>query len=149
MFVVIIRFLIVGPVAGALGFILSDQLLDASGVSVSSLAHPGSLVLVPVLWLYGLVLAYPLGLIPAALSALAFLKIRRSSNSILHQRLIASVVGFCFALLLGLAFFFTSSSPHNVASLLSWGTAGLFGSLVSALVCPMAPVTSAASTNVA
>jgi hypothetical protein len=146
--VVALRFLVVGPVAGALGFVLADQLLDAAGASVSSLAHPGSLVMVPVLWLYGLVLAYPLGLMPAGLSALAFAKLRRS-NGVLHQLLIASALGFCFAALFGVVFFAASASRHSVASLLSWGIAGAFGGFGSALTCVKVPVARSASTNVA
>ena len=127
------RFLILGPPVGTLGYIVTDQVLAVSGKYTSFLAQPihpvdpwGALITIPALWLYGLVLAYPLGLLPAGVSAVLF-KYLVSKQAGAHRSVRAAlgcITGMTAAALFGFALNPAISDPWR---LLPWAVAGAFG----------------------
>ena len=85
---------------------------------------------VAVLWLYSLILAYPLGFLPAILTGAVFAQLLRRRNANLSwpiRALLGAVLGACIALAFGLLFTTGSALP----SLLRWGAAGALGGAVS------------------
>lgn len=135
--VAIVRFVIIGPFAGTFGYVVADQLLQITGVSESSLAQTHTfmeaLQAASFLWLYGLVLAYPLGLLPALVAALVYPHFARKHHLKFRSRaLLGALVGLVPAALLGVLF----SQDAAWLSFASWGAAGALGGAASAAALP-------------
>jgi len=135
----LIYFLLFGPVAGGFGFVLTDQLVAAAGFYTSSLASPESFTdlweTVPILWLYSLILAYPVGALPALLCGLIYGKLLslKPSTAIMAHASLGAILGFGVSILIGSMFVYSSDSGNVLIHILPWGIAGLIGGLVSAL----------------
>lgn len=132
-------FLLFGPVAGSFGFILTDQLFAVAGFYNSSLARPESFTAlwetVPILWLYSLILAYPIGVLPALLCGLIYEKLlnMKPRTTIVAHSLLGAILGFGVSILLGGMFVYSSDSGKALIHILPWVIAGLLGGFVSAL----------------
>lgn len=131
---ILVRFALIGPAFGALGFVLVDQVLQVASVATSTLAQSSSVSALPatisILWLYGLVLAYPLGTIPALVTGAAFghvLRRRREHLSAPVRAALGAAFGVSVSLAFGLLFTASLAPP----SLLRWAAAGAVGGAVS------------------
>lgn len=129
-------FTILGPIVGSLGFIVMDQLLFVSGINVSLLAQPDSAIAlwktIPVLWVYSLVIAYPIGLLPAILCGLLYEKFLHNKS---FGPFYSGLLGLGISSAFGSLFAQVSISGNitaYVTQLLSWGVAGFLGGLVAA-----------------
>jgi hypothetical protein len=137
----LIYFLLFGPVAGGFGFVLTDQLVAAAGFSSSLLSVPESFTAlwatVPILWLYSLILAYPVGALPVLLCGLTYEKLLslKPRTSIVAHAFLGSISGFTVSALLGSMFVYNSDSGNPLILILPWGIAGLLGGLIPALIC--------------
>lgn len=138
-------FLLLGPVAGGFGFVLTDQLVAVAGFSISSLARPENFTAlwetVPILWLYSLILAYPLGVLPALLCGLMYEKLlsMKPRTAIVAHAFLGAILGFGVSLLLGSMFVYGLEAGDALMHILPWGIAGLIGGLVSALASRTQP----------
>jgi len=131
---ILVRFALIGPAVGALGFVFMDQVLQLTSVATSTLAQTSSVSELPatvsILWLYSLLLAHLLGGIPALIAGAAFARVlsRRSQNlSVSFRTLVGAVLGMCSALAFGLLFTSGSALP----SLFRWAAAGALGGACS------------------
>ena len=133
------RFALIGPFAGAIGYVAADQVLHLAGIVPSSLAQPhsfaGAFGIGGVLLLYSPIVAYPLGLGPAALAGLLHGQLlrRRSRNlQVLGRLLCGGAIGALVATPFALLF----SQPGElqlVASMLRWASAGVVGGAAAGL----------------
>lgn len=134
---IIFRFLLVGPAVGTFAFVMADQLLDSAGVTTSNLASPGSLAAVPILSLYGLVFAYPVGGVPAAICGAVYailLRHRTQHNPVALIRFLSGgLLGGCVISLFSSGLWSASQKSTVFAALFTWAAAGLLGGGVSAL----------------
>ena len=132
-----IRFLLIAPVVGALGFVATDQLLTVFGLIHSALAQPTApsaiFATVPILWLYGLVLAYPIGALPALLCYLLYSLVLRGRGRV--SRLVRGIVSAGIGLGVSAAFgsIFLYSSTTGLLGLIPWAMAGFLGGGVAAI----------------
>lgn len=134
----LIVFVFLGPIAGSLGFVIADQAMFVAGVSVSSLARPESAVAlwktIPILWLYSLALAYPIGFLPAIFCGFLYEKFLRKK---LFASIYSGLLGLGISTVFGSMFIQFSSSGGarvHLVRLLAWGLAGFLGGLLSARV---------------
>jgi hypothetical protein len=135
----LIRFAILGPAAGALGFIVADQALSLANVASSSLGNPGTvdgaLAIGGMVLLYSPLIAYPLGLGPAVLAGYFYGRLVRSRDCnprILARAGLGASIGGLMALPFALAFMPPGSS-QAMASVLRWVAAGALGGGAAAL----------------
>lgn len=131
-------FLLLGPFAGSFGFVLTDQLAAVAGFSSTFLIDPENFTSlwgsVPILWLYSLVLAYPVGAMPALLCGLVYewLLKNNPSTTVVARSILGATIGSSISIILGSLFVYNSNSGNMMIHILPWGIAGLFGGLVSA-----------------
>lgn len=136
---VLIRFSILGPAVGAIGFVFADQILALSNVANSSLSNPNSvgeaIAISGLVLLYSPLVAYPLGLCPACLTGFLFgllLRRRREHPSAALRFALGSAIGALVAIPLAIVF----SPPgiaQSTASAIRWAMAGGLGGGAGAL----------------
>ena len=133
-------FLLIGPAAGSLGFVLTDQLIAAAGFPSTLQSYPESFmslwVTVPFLWLYSLIFAYPVGVLPALTCGLIYEKFlnMKPRITLVPQPLLGAMVGSGISVILGSTFVYGSDTSNVFLHILPWWGGGLLGGLVPALV---------------
>ena len=131
-----IYFLVLGPPAGTFGYVATDQILTVGDLAVSSLVDPGTPLAIfgtiALLWLYGLIFAYPIGLLPAFLCGALFARaIRNSANLSRPLRgLIGGGIGVFVAAIFGGVLFHYRATGFSVLQLAPWAGAGAVGGAV-------------------
>jgi len=133
MYSIVSRFVLLGPVVGCLGFVLADQLLSVTGLRSSTLAEGGDigslLLSIPLLWLYGMLMAHLLGGFPAVLTGLAYawyLRRKKHNISFYLRFVVGAGLGLIFGGLIGVLF------SKEVMAVIPWLAAGALGGSVAA-----------------
>jgi hypothetical protein len=133
------RFLLIGPAVGAFAFVAVDQALSVLGLKISTLAQVQSatevFVSVPLLWLYSLLVTYPIGALPslATGATYAFLISRGASNPSCGVRaFFGGVLGLVVSGIFGATLFLPIHLSLPLA-VLPWAAAGALGGASAAL----------------
>jgi hypothetical protein len=138
---VVIRFVAIGPAVGTLAFIFASELGSTQAAEPYTIAaaaailqDTGSLV---AMWLYGLVLGYPVGCIPAVLCGIVYafcLERVTSGNPKRISRFAAgATIGGLLSVGFGSLFTWVPSAANVFTSLVAWATSGAAAGGFSAL----------------
>jgi hypothetical protein len=139
---IILRFVLLGPAIGDFVFVIINLFTKAYPLlSIDNMPHTseefGMLILaIGMVWLYGLMLAYPLGSLPALACGFIYwliLKKYTNRNFVQIQRIITgALIGSVFTTFFG-SLFLTPQNNKTMAVMLTWAITGALSAGICAI----------------